>query len=71
MGLGSSVARAWHEGAVVRRARAERISKNIFEQQKMRADDGNRTRMTSLEGVLHLAVRAAELGGSLSGGVRD
>jgi hypothetical protein len=36
-----------------------------------RADDGNRTRMTSLEGVLHLAVRAAELGGSLSGGDRD
>jgi hypothetical protein len=27
--------------------------------------------MTSLEGVLHLAVRAAELGGSLSGGDRD
>ena len=35
------------------------------------ADDGNRTRMTSLEGVLHLAVRAAELGGSLSGSDRD
>jgi hypothetical protein len=29
--------------------RSERISKNIFDQQKIRADDGNRTRMTSLE----------------------
>jgi hypothetical protein len=37
----------------------------------MRADDGNRTRMTSLEGVRRVAVRAAELGGSLSGGDRD
>jgi hypothetical protein len=37
----------------------------------MRSDDGNRTRMTSLEGVLHLAVRAAELGGSLSDGDHD
>ena len=35
-----------------------------------RADDGNRTRMTSLEGVLRMAVRAAELGGSLSRGDR-
>jgi hypothetical protein len=51
------VARVWHEGAVIQQAMAERISKNIFEQQKIRADDGNRTRMTSLEGVLHLAVR--------------
>ena len=33
--------------------------------------DGDRTRMTSLEGVSQLAVRAAELGGSLSGGNRD
>jgi hypothetical protein len=29
------------------------------------AGDGNRTRMTSLEGVLHVAVRSAELGSSL------
>ena len=50
LGPGGSVARAWHEGAVVRRARGERISKNILEQQEMRADDRNRTRMTSLEG---------------------
>jgi hypothetical protein len=48
-----------------------KISKHISEQGKIRADDGNRTRMTSLEGVLHLAVRAAELGGSLSSGDRD
>jgi hypothetical protein len=30
-----------------------------------RAGDGNRTRMTSLEGVLIMAARWAELGGSL------
>ena len=29
----------------------------------MRADDGNRTRMASLEGVSYLAVQAGELGG--------
>jgi hypothetical protein len=31
----------------------------------MRAGDGNRTRITSFEGVLHWAVRCVELGGSL------
>jgi hypothetical protein len=36
-----------------------------------RADDGNRTRMASLEGAWRMAVKAAELGGSLSGGDRD
>ena len=35
------------------------------------ADDGNRTRMTSLEGVWRLAVMAAELGGSLFARGRD
>jgi hypothetical protein len=44
------VARVWHEGAVVRQVRLERISKNLSEQYRMGADDGNRTRMTSLEG---------------------
>jgi hypothetical protein len=65
------VARVWHERTATWRARPKRISKNISEQQKMGADDGNRTRMTSLEGVLHRVVRAAELGGSLSGGDHD
>ena len=54
------MARGWREGAAIRQAKAEKISKNIIEQQKMRADDGNRTRMTSLDGVLQMAVRAAE-----------
>ena len=45
-------------------------TENLSGQISRGADDGNRTRMTSLEGVLHLAVRAAELGGSLSGGDR-
>jgi hypothetical protein len=35
------------------------------------AGDGNRTRMTSMEGVLRLAVKAAELGDSLSDDDRD
>jgi hypothetical protein len=35
------------------------------------ADDGNRTRMASLEGVSRVAVRAAELGDSLPGRDRD
>ena len=43
------MARVWHEGAVIRQAKAKRVSKNIIEQHKVRADDGNRTRMTSLE----------------------
>jgi hypothetical protein len=38
------VARVWHEGAVIRQARAEKVSKSILEQRKMRADDRNRTR---------------------------
>ena len=45
------VARVWHERTATWRARPKRISKNISEQQKMGADDGNRTRMTSLEGI--------------------
>ena len=44
------MARVWHDGAVIRQERSEKISKNVLEQQKKRADDGNRTRMTSLEG---------------------
>jgi hypothetical protein len=36
----------------------------------MRADDGNRTLMASLEGVWRVAVKAAELGGSLFRGDR-
>jgi hypothetical protein len=37
----------------------------------MGAGDGNRTRMTSLEGVLRMAVRLAELGNSLLGDGRN
>jgi len=50
VGPGGSVARVWHEGAAIRHERTEKLSKNILEMLKMRADDGNRTRMTSLEG---------------------
>jgi hypothetical protein len=46
------VARGWHKGADIRQERSEKISKNIIEQQKKRADDGNRTRMTSVEGFV-------------------
>jgi hypothetical protein len=50
MDPGGSAARVWHEGVVIRQARPEGISKNTIEQLKAGADDGNRTRMTSLEG---------------------
>jgi hypothetical protein len=62
------VARVWHEGAVIRQERSEKISKNILEQQKKRADDGNRTRMTSLEGSEY---GSAEQRRRRSGGVFD
>ena len=53
------MARVWHEGAVIRQERSEKISKNILDQQKKRADDGNPTRMTSLEGfgLMHADLR--------------
>ena len=41
------------------------------QQEKTGADDGNRTRMTSLEGAWRPAVTVAELGGSLFASGRD
>jgi hypothetical protein len=38
------------EQTAVRHARPEKLLINLSEQQKVGADDGNRTRMTSLEG---------------------
>jgi len=49
-----------------------RTPKNVSDQPgSRRADDGNRTRMTSLEGAWRPAVTVAELGGSLFASGRD
>jgi hypothetical protein len=49
MGSDALVTCVWHEQAAVQQARPEKLSRNLSEQQKVGADDGNRTRMTSLE----------------------
>ena len=59
-----SMARVWHTDLVRVSVRRELVTgkASLSWAGTMRAGDGNRTRMTSLEGVLLLAARSAELG---------
>jgi hypothetical protein len=58
--------RRWHvDGTTERSARrgpVQKIEITLYQRRKRRAGDGNRNRMTSLEVVLWLAVKSAELG---------
>jgi hypothetical protein len=65
--MAAAVARVWHADPEVRVTVRHSNIENLaltWEEMK-RAGDGNRTRMTSLEGVCCLVVKAVEQGGSM------
>jgi hypothetical protein len=63
------MARQWHDGQREQETRTGQVPETVSDLAScMRAGDGNRTRMTSLEGACRVAVNLVELGGLVLAG---